>query len=101
MALPLAPRFLKVSLSRSRSLSQSLGDLDLDDSTAAQLLRRAAAANDLWALVALLGSARVSVNAPLAGPEGQEGEHTALLIACLRKHSDLAKVAVVEGDIFR
>lgn len=89
--------FLKVSLSRSRSLAQSLGPLDLDEGTATQLLGRAAAANDLWALVALLSSARVSVNAPLREAGGLAGEHTVLLMACLRKQSDMAMALV---DVF-
>ena len=80
-----------MSLSRSRSLAQSRGPLDLADGTATQLRGRAAAANDLWALVALLSSARVSVNAPLREAGGLAGEHTVLLMACLRKQSDLAK----------
>ena len=100
-----AKLFVKVSVT-SRSIkpllqtSLSAHDLselaEMDEGTASQLLGEAAYNNNPWAVVAILSLKLISVNTVLPGP-GEFQKHTALLIACLQKHSALAMILV---DVF-
>lgn len=104
---PGALRFVKVSVT-SRSIkpllqtSLSAHDLsalaEMDEGTASQLLGEAAYNNNPWAVVAILSLKLISVNTVLPGP-GEFQKHTALLIACLQKHSCLVITRCLHKEI--
>eukprot|EP00438_Fugacium_kawagutii_P021398 Skav232445 [mRNA] locus=scaffold189:362379:368147:- [translate_table: standard] len=95
-----AKLFFKVSLTSrcTRPLLQGSPAAEMDEETAHRLLAEAAYNNDLWSLIAILSSSTITVNALSPGNEiGEFRNHTALLIACLQKHCDLAMALV---DVF-
>ena len=81
-------RSIKPLLQTSLSAHDLSALAEMDTETACQLLGEAAYNNNPWAVVAILSLKLISVNTVLPGP-GEFQKHSALLIACLRKHSFL------------
>lgn len=73
-------------------LLQGSPGAEMDEETASRLLGEAAYNNDLWGLITILSSTK-AVNAVIPGP-GEFRNHTALLIACLRKHCDWVSIVI-------